>query len=52
MQFRYGKWRGGPFDDPKFLKALLDLYQQLLLQLNGDVEIGRASCRERVSIRV
>jgi uncharacterized protein with von Willebrand factor type A (vWA) domain len=38
MQFRYGKWRGGPFDDPKFLKALLDLYQQLLLQLNGDVD--------------
>ncbi len=38
MRFRYGKWKGGPFDDPQFLKALLNLYHQLLLQLNGDVD--------------
>jgi Ca-activated chloride channel family protein len=36
MRFRYGKWKGGP--DPEFLKALLDLYHQLLLQTNGDVD--------------
>jgi uncharacterized protein with von Willebrand factor type A (vWA) domain len=36
MKFRYGKWKGGP--DPDFLKALLNLYNQLLLQTNGDVD--------------
>jgi len=36
MKFRYGKWTGGP--DPEFLKALLNLFQQLLLQTNGDVD--------------
>jgi uncharacterized protein with von Willebrand factor type A (vWA) domain len=38
MRFRYGKWKGGPFDDPEFLKALLNLYHQLLLQMNGNVD--------------
>ena len=36
MRFRYGSWKGGP--DPEFLKALLDLFQNLLLQMNGDVD--------------
>ena len=36
MRFRYGSWKGGP--DPEFLKALLNLFNQLLLQLNGDVD--------------
>ena len=36
MKFRYGKWKGGP--DPEFLKALLNLFHQLLLQTNGDVD--------------
>ena len=36
MKFRYGKWKGGP--DPEFLKALLDLFNNLLLQANGDVD--------------
>jgi len=36
VKFRYGKWKGGP--DPEFLKALLDLFNNLLLQANGDVD--------------
>ena len=36
MRFRYGAWKGGP--DPEFLKALFNLYNQLLLQTNGDVD--------------
>ena len=38
MKFRYGAWTGGAFGDPEFLKALLKLYHQLLLQTNGDVD--------------
>jgi len=38
MRFRYGAWQGGSFGDPEFLKALLNLYHQLLLQTNGDVD--------------
>ena len=38
MRFRYSKWRGGPFDNPEFLKALLNLYHHLLLQASGDVD--------------
>jgi Ca-activated chloride channel family protein len=36
VRFRYGKWKGGP--DPEFIKALLDLFNNLLLQANGDVD--------------
>ncbi len=38
MRFRYGAWTGGAWGDPEFLKALLNLYHQLLLQTNGDVD--------------
>ena len=38
MRFRYRAWQGGSFGDPEFLKALLNLYHQLLLQTNGDVD--------------
>src|SRR5688572_13524874 len=38
MRFRYGKWRGGFFDNPELRKALLNLYHHLLLQMSGDVD--------------
>jgi len=38
MRFRYEKWKGGWFDNEDFRKALLQLYHQLLLSVNGDVD--------------
>ena len=43
MRFRYEKWRGGWWDNAEFRRALLQLYHQLLLQANGDVDEALAA---------
>jgi len=43
VRFRYEKWRGGWWDNAEFRRALLQLYHQLLLQANGDVDEALAA---------
>jgi Ca-activated chloride channel homolog len=38
MRFDYGKWKGPRPEDVEFLKQMMDLYRQLLLQTGGDVD--------------
>ena len=38
MRFDYGKWKGPRPDDIAFIKELMDIYRNLLLQTGGDVE--------------
>ena len=38
MRFDYGKWKGPRPDDVEYLKQLMDIYRNLLLQTGGDVE--------------
>src|SRR5436190_23846005 len=38
MRFDYGKWRGPRPDDIQFLKQIMEIYRNLLLQTGGDVE--------------
>jgi uncharacterized protein with von Willebrand factor type A (vWA) domain len=43
MRFRYEKWKGGWWDNADFRRALMQLYHQLLLQANGDVDDALAA---------
>src|ERR1044072_6106520 len=36
MRFDYGKWRGPRPDDIQFLKQIMEIYRNLLLQTGGD----------------
>jgi Ca-activated chloride channel family protein len=38
VRFRYGKWQGGWWDNPDFRRGLINLFNHLLLQTNGDVD--------------
>ena len=38
MRFDYSKWRGPRPEDLKFLKQLMEIYRNLLLQTGGDVD--------------
>ena len=38
MRFDYGKWKGPRPDDLEFIKQLMEIYRNLLLQTGGDVE--------------
>jgi Ca-activated chloride channel homolog len=38
MRFDYSSWRGPNPDDLQFLKQLMDIYRNLLLQTGGDVD--------------
>jgi uncharacterized protein with von Willebrand factor type A (vWA) domain len=38
MRFEYGKWRGPRPEDEKFIKQLMEIYRNLLLQTGGDVD--------------
>jgi uncharacterized protein with von Willebrand factor type A (vWA) domain len=38
MRFDYGKWKGPRPDDIAFIKELMEIYRNLLLQTGGDVE--------------
>ena len=38
MQFDYSKWRGPRPEDLQFMKQLMEIYRNLLLQTGGDVE--------------
>ena len=38
MRFDYSKWKGPKPGDEAFLKQLMDIYRNLLLQTGGDVD--------------
>jgi len=38
MRFDYSKWRGPRPEDIEFIKQLMDMYRQILLQTGGDVD--------------
>jgi len=38
MRFDYSKWRGPKPGDAEFLKQLMEIYRNLLLQTGGDVD--------------
>ncbi len=38
MRFDYSKWRGPRPDDVEFMRQLMEIYRNLLLQTGGDVE--------------
>ena len=38
MRFDYGKWQGPRPEDVEFIKQLMDIYRNLLLQTGGDVD--------------
>ena len=38
MQFEYSKWQGPRPEDEKFLRELMDIFRNLLLQTGGDAE--------------
>ncbi len=38
MRFDYTKWRGPRPEDIEFIKQLMDMYRQILLQTGGDVD--------------
>jgi hypothetical protein len=38
MQFDYSRWKGPRPEDLEFLKQLMEIYRNLLLQTGGDVE--------------
>src|SRR4030095_14055552 len=38
MRFDYSKWKGPRPEDVQFIKQLMDIYRNLLLQTGGDVE--------------
>ena len=38
MRFDYSKWRGPRPEDLEFIKQLMDIYRNLLVQTGGDVE--------------
>src|SRR5262252_4969609 len=38
MQFDYSKWKGPRPEDVEFVRQLMEIYRNLLLQTGGDVE--------------